>query len=1022
MHLRLAQITLLFFTIFSQNLQAQVLVVDSSNYKTASDYTIKNYNNKNALTQNSIKTLYRKENGMLWLATESSVNCYDGNRFIEFSTPEIIKHRVRSLHPKGDTLFMGRMFSDRIWGGSVRPGKREGEEEYLYGLNNQFLGKHNHSNFDSIHRWRDVLNYGRTELVRFTDTSFYVKKVLGTDMLYFENSKLSGSIRATVFDHFFKLDKYLVRFSESQDSLILYDKDRPVLHYPKPKLPGEWQFVFSSSEEKEIYAHTGEDFYQLFLSGDTLTYKLLIRGLNISCIRKAICFSNQNYYFGTCNQGLFVLKAKKQFSVLRDPAQGYSTTVYAHNKIGKDSILIDDKIFTDDSIIDLSSYFGKIKKKNVLFDSKKRLWFRSREGSYYLQTQGKWKAPIRLPFNLNHFREDKDGNIWSIEKDSLRCFNGDTWNAFALIKKEEKPIIINFSYDHFSNSIWVSYEEATYRYYIDSNTTELIPGLNQASVRNVFTDTEGINWISTYGNGLFSFFKGKIIKLPLDNNKNLLMNHCILQDKNGFFWISSNYGIFKVLREELIAYLEGKTDQIYYHKYHEFDGIRNSEFNGNCFPCASKTKEGEFRFPSLDGLLKFNPLELETEKHPRDIYISKVILNDQELSLDSMVSIDQDFSRLEFAVVAPYEGSHDNLYLEYKLLGLNGKWIRFGTEQNIMLSQLQPDKYTLQIRRKLGFGVDNFSNISFDFFVKPYYYQTLAFKAIASLFMISLIILAFVLRSRNERRKQEILENIIQSKTNDYRILNEKLKLNVARLRRAQKDKDSNNKAKDTLLGLYTHDIRGPLRFILSIVDNSDDLDRITLDDINERLMMIKTSTRGIYMRTERMFNWLRVQEDGFKIVPSKVSLSKVTSNAIQTYEYGLQEKRINTNIQVSEKAYIQNDPNIVFIIITNLLDNALKFTRADGFIDIKDYKIEDFNVWVITDSGVGIPREKLESLRNGNQLSSTPGTDMEKGKGYGLMAISQLLERIKGYLEIESVEGKGTTVSVFFRNFDTSR
>ena len=97
--------------------------------------------------------------------------------------------------------------------------------------------------------------------------------------------------------------------------------------------------------------------------------------------------------------------------------------------------------------------------------------------------------------------------------------------------------------------------------------------------------------------------------------------------------------------------------------------------------------------------------------------------------------------------------------------------------------------------------------------------------------------------------------------------------------------------------------------------------------------------------------------------------------------------------------------------IIRNILFNAIKFTKRGGKIQILTSIYNDVAAHIkIKDNGVGIPKDKLETLFKIDEASSTKGTENEKGTGLGLVLCKEFVARNGGKIWVESEFGKGST------------
>ena len=124
--------------------------------------------------------------------------------------------------------------------------------------------------------------------------------------------------------------------------------------------------------------------------------------------------------------------------------------------------------------------------------------------------------------------------------------------------------------------------------------------------------------------------------MPLDKNNYLRYTHCFIADNNGFCWISSNRGLFKAKLSDLIDAYEQNNSQVYYHYLGQNDGMYITEMNGGCNPCALKLQNGDFSFPTMDGLLWVNPDKSNTLLPEGNIYIDKFTVNKKNITLDSI--------------------------------------------------------------------------------------------------------------------------------------------------------------------------------------------------------------------------------------------------------------------------------------------------------------------------------------------------------------------------------------------------
>lgn len=103
----------------------------------------------------------------------------------------------------------------------------------------------------------------------------------------------------------------------------------------------------------------------------------------------------------------------------------------------------------------------------------------------------------------------------------------------------------------------------------------------------------------------------------------------------------------------------------------------------------------------------------------------------------------------------------------------------------------------------------------------------------------------------------------------------------------------------------------------------------------------------------------------------------------------------------------ITTDEDLVMLCISNLVDNALKYTRHDGTIEIRAYENNNYVFVEIADNGIGIPETELEKVWR--KLYRARNSRGMPGNGLGLSIVKTIVERLNGMCHIRSQEGIGT-------------
>lgn len=174
---------------------------------------------------------------------------------------------------------------------------------------------------------------------------------------------------------------------------------------------------------------------------------------------------------------------------------------------------------------------------------------------------------------------------------------------------------------------------------------------------------------------------------------------------------------------------------------------------------------------------------------------------------------------------------------------------------------------------------------------------------------------------------------------------------------------------------------------------------------------MINEGAESAYALLLNLLEWSRMQTGRLPYRPGPQVLETVIQEVLSPLEAQAVVKGIRIRVQVGQFR-VWADQDMLATILRNLISNAIKFTRRDGFIQIEAFSQEQEVVVTVSDNGLGIEEERRLQLFETGEKTSTLGTDNEKGTGLGLPLCRELVEKHGGRIWVESEEGKGSTFS----------
>src|SRR5690606_31326754 len=241
-------------------------------------------------------------------------------------------------------------------------------------------------------------------------------------------------------------------------------------------------------------------------------------------------------------------------------------------------------------------------------------------------------------------------------------------------------------------------------------------------------------------------------------------------------------------------------------------------------------------------------------------------------------------------------------------------------------------------------------------------------------------ILAYVL-FRNNRRKKLVNMKLIKQQ--------EILKSHRDQLQ-------SLNQTKDRFFSIISHDLRGPVNAfngISSLIKHYiRENDMKNLVEVTE---YIDKSASQLSTLLDNLLDWAVSQQGSFPYNPDKLHLNPIVAEIVEVFQTSAHAKKITMKVNISKEIFVWADRNSLTTILRNLVNNALKFTNAEGSITIAATENNRMATIEIADTGIGIPEEKPTSIFELIETKNNHGTAGEKGLGLGLQLAYDVTEII---------------------------
>lgn len=234
----------------------------------------------------------------------------------------------------------------------------------------------------------------------------------------------------------------------------------------------------------------------------------------------------------------------------------------------------------------------------------------------------------------------------------------------------------------------------------------------------------------------------------------------------------------------------------------------------------------------------------------------------------------------------------------------------------------------------------------------------------------------------------------------------------------AKRKAESAEQLQEQFLANMSHEIRTPLNGIIGMTNV---LQHTALsEEQDEFVQIIRQSSDNLLMLINDILDLSKIKAGKLSVEQVPFELQKVLEQAVAPFRLKAKEKKLALAIHCDRSVPQQliGDPLRITQILSNLLGNAMKFTEA-GSVEVRVCELmqrEDgkTNLSIaVTDTGIGIPNEKLEHVFESFEQAASEISRKYGGTGLGLSITRQLCEMMGGGIAVSSELGKGTTFRV---------
>jgi len=219
------------------------------------------------------------------------------------------------------------------------------------------------------------------------------------------------------------------------------------------------------------------------------------------------------------------------------------------------------------------------------------------------------------------------------------------------------------------------------------------------------------------------------------------------------------------------------------------------------------------------------------------------------------------------------------------------------------------------------------------------------------------------------------------------------------------------NRLKSEFVSIASHQLRTPLTGVKWTIDLIMKEGKITDSECLERIETIRENNERMIKLVNDLLNVSRIKQGRLGLRPQETDLKDLAEKIIKDYMFLAKASNVNLSLEAEENLpSIFVDQQGMELVLRNLTDNAVRYTRDGGSVKIRLFRKNDKIRCEVEDKGVGIPKKDQKKIFQKFFRSQNIMKYRTEGTGLGLFIAKSIINTSKGKLGFISREGKGST------------
>lgn len=1002
-----------------------------------------NLNQSSGLRSGDVMCFLQDTQGFMWIGTKSGLNAYDGTDFDVYGFDNTAPFN-------SDISALQAGTGDEIWIGTMDEGL------YAYNISERKLVQLYLADGEDTTRTINSLQYWNKELWVGTDRGLF-RVPAGEDPQFFPGGPGKTGILDMAIHH------GRLALSSQDGSLYLVHRSGLVqdLDFSKGQINAiqslDEQHLLLGTQYAGLYCISTAD-----TSGEFLCHNELFPGAP-PIINEILVDRAGTIWVGTDGEGLFSFTYSDEPGHINnfrfDSRKPQSITSNAIFSLFEDEggLLWIGSIWKGLSILDLRSTGTGLLYSDItgddpypvlsLYSEEDELWVGTdgkglnliREGSLPGGNYNSKSSPALSGDYVQHISRDTEGLYWiGTFSSGLNCLDRSTGRITSYINQPDDTLSISYNdvrmvLEDGQVDLWIAtwggglnhFDRSGERFSVFSEGSNFSDPSYTMDITSICwsMDHRGL-WVGTFGHGLFYFDteKGKftqvqghefedlkILCLRLDDSGYLWMgtwgkgpvvystiekSSCfssslaglgqsritaIEEDRYGKLWFSSKNGIWNFNPADSSLIRQGSTFP-----------VSNKEFHINA---SCRDDRGNLYFGGLAGVVKIRPELVEPRRGPAPPAITNIYLFNKNLpeyqsraSGERELKLNYNQNFITFSFSSPVFPISDVAYT-YRLEGFSDVWVpAFGNMATF--PSLPPGKYVFSVRSSLQNPEWSAASRLRLTIAQPYWKAWYAYMVYIAIFVTLLFLFYKFSQNLESARSRLKLESLKREQEQEVSTIKQRFFTNIS------------------------HEIRTPVTLMLGATNRLLESGFLVREHQKE-IAVLKNSSRHLLSLINELLDFRRLESGGIRLRVAEGDFHLFTREIYLSFQSEAISSSIDYRfISREETISLWFDRDQLEKVLYNLVSNAFKYTAPGGMVSVEVDQDDQFVYLKVSDSGTGVPEDKLKEIFRRFYQSDNASDIREQGFGLGLSVSHDIVKMHGGEIYARNNEGEGITIS----------